>query len=314
MTSSMIGDAGRRNCAHTGIATFLRSNYVDDLQKLSAKWAVFGVPFDEGSPYAPGARFGPRSIREHSLRFRGTGVFDSLERRSLIQNIVPEGRIVDVGDADIYPGCPARSFENVTALTRAIRAAGARPIAIGGDHSITFPIVRAFDERIHVIQLDAHLDYMPTDGDFQFSNGQGFRKIHALPQVESLTQIGIRGLRNGPMDFCDAEANGSHIVDMRQFRAQGPEAALEHLPDGAHCYVSIDIDAYDMMLVPGCVSAEADGLMFAEMMALLTCIGSRFEVLGFDLVEVCPPLDVGTHITSYLAAETMVRFLGMLEQ
>jgi len=314
MNTNMIGSLDRRNCAHTGIPTFLRSPYCSDLSQLDAYWAVMGVPYDEGSPFAPGTRFGPRSIREQSIRFRGTGVFDSLAREPLLKDISLNGRLADVGDADIFPGCPSKSFESAFQLANSIMRQGARPIGIGGDHAVSYPIIKAFDENIHVIQIDAHLDYMPTDGDFQYSNGQVFRKVHALPSVDSLTQIGIRGLRNGPRDFIDAEKNNSRIVDMVQFREGGAQDALDHLPDNAPCYVSIDIDAYDMTLVPGCVSAEVDGILFHEMMDILKTISRRFNVVGFDLVEVNPMLDVGTGVTSYLAAETMVRFLAMLEK
>ncbi len=100
---------------------------------------------------------------------------------------------------------------------------------------------------------------------------------------------------------------------MGKLRRDGVSAAIAHLPRGAPCYVSIDVDAYDMTLTPGCVSAEAEGITFAQMTELLDELARRVEVLGFDLVEVNPMLDVATGATSYLAAETMVRFLGALD-
>lgn len=312
MNANMIGGPGRRNCAFSGVPTFMRSQYCDDLSMLTAQWAVLGVPYDEGSPFAPGSRFAPRSIREHSLRFRNAGVYDSATRRPLLDGFVPSGAIVDIGDVDVLPSNPERSLANLRETVACIRARGAKPLVIGGDHAISFPVVSAFTEPLHVIQLDAHLDYMAVNADLQHTNGQGFRKIHALRTVRSLTQIGIRGLRNYTNDFSDAERNGSRIFTMPELRTLGAAGALAHLPEGARCYVSIDIDAYDMSLTPGCVSAEPGGLLWDDMTALLSVISRRFDVQGFDLVEVNPMLDVGTGITSYLAAATMVFFLGQL--
>jgi agmatinase len=303
----------RRNAGYVGIPTFMRSRYFDPADMPACDWAVIGAPYDEGSPFAPGARFGPRKIREHSLRFRNAGVFDSASRTPLLEGFVSGGRLVDVGDADILPAAPARSLSNLGEMVAEVCANGAKPLVIGGDHAITCPIVEALGEEVHVIQLDAHIDYMPFTEEFQFTNGQGFRKLHKLPNVQSLTQIGIRGLRNYGDDFAEAERQGSRIVHMPELRNAGPEAILAHVPAGAPVYVSIDIDAYDMSLIPGCVSGEPDGLTYADMVGVLTAISRRFNVRGFDLVEVNPMLDVATDTTSYLAAHTIVHFLGLIE-
>lgn len=317
MTESAMTDTPRRprrNAGFVGIPTFMRSRYFDPADMPSCEWAVIGAPYDEGSPFAPGSRFGPRRIREQSLRFKSSGVYDSVTRRPLLTDFVSSGRLVDVGDADILPAAPGPSLENLTQMVRDVRARGAKPLVIGGDHATTHPVLRAFDEPIHVVQLDAHIDYMPFTDEFQFTNGQGFRKIHGLPHVASLTQIGIRGLRNYPDDFAAAEQAGSRIVHMPEFRRDGGAAVLSHIPEGAPCYVSIDIDAYDMALIPGCVSGEPDGFSYAEMIAMLTAITDRLDVKGFDLVEVNPMLDVATDATSYLAAHTTVHFLGLIER
>jgi agmatinase len=298
--------------AFVGIPTFLRSPHCADLSALKASWAVLGMPFDEGSPFAPGSRFGPRGIREHSLRFNPAGVFDCARREALLTGAVDAGYIADVGDVDVIPGSPVRSLRLLTETVAAIRRQGARPLVIGGDHTVTFPVVRAFDEPLHVIQLDAHLDYMPLQEGFGDHNAQSFRRLHALPHVNSLTQIGIRGLRNDEEDLRDALAAGSRIVHMPQLRQEGAAAALAHLPTGAPVYLSIDIDAYDAPLTPGCVSAEPGGISFDLMDELLGVVASRFDVRGFDLVEVNPQLDVATGMTSYLAAHTLIAMLGKI--
>ena len=308
----MTVEQGRHDKAFVGIPTFLRSPYSADLDQLKPCWAVLGMPFDEGSPFAPGSRFGPRSIREHSLRFNSAGVFDCTRRKPLLTGAVAAGRIVDIGDVDVIPGSPSRSLQNLTDTVSRILKQGARPLVIGGDHTVTFPVVRAFSEAVHVIQLDAHLDYSPVLEGLGDHNAQSFRRLHSLPHVLGLTQIGIRGLRNDEQDLRDALERGSKIVHMPQLREQGAAGVLSHIPAGASVYLSIDIDAYDSTLTPGCVSAEPGGITFEQMEELLDVVASRFKVRGFDLVEVNPQLDVGTGVTSYLAAHTLIGLLGRL--
>ena len=308
----MTLEQGRHDKAFVGIATFLRSPYCADLDELKPCWAVLGMPFDEGSPFAPGSRFGPRSIREHSLRFNSAGVFDCARRAPLLTGAVRGGQIVDIGDVDVIPGSPSRSLGNLTGTVSRILHQGARPLVIGGDHTVTFPVLRAFEEAVHVIQLDAHLDYMPVQEGLGDHNAQSFRRLHSLPHVLSLTQIGIRGLRNDEQDLRDALERGSRIIHMPELRERGAAGALSHIPAGASVYLSIDIDAYDSTLTPGCVSAEPGGISFEQMEALLDVVASRFNVRGFDLVEVNPQLDVGTGVTSYLAAHTLIGMLGRI--
>lgn len=308
------GGADRLNRAFVGIPTFMRANHCTDFDKLTAEFAVIGVPFDEGSPFAPGARFAPRSIREHSLRFGTKGLYDIEADRVLAPDLVSSGRLADCGDVDVWPTNPQRTFRNLTEAVSAIRSNGARPVVIGGDHSITYPILQAFDTSVHVIHLDAHMDYGATTDELRHTNGQAFRQLHALAHVEGLTQIGIRSFRTRPSDVRDARANGSTIVTMPKLRDQGAAGALLHIPDGAAVYVSIDVDAYDMSLVPGCVSAEPDGMRFDELIDIVEIASTRFDVLGFDFVEVNPLLDVGTGVTSYLGALTIAHFLSSLSK
>ncbi|GGE53573.1 SpeB arginase/agmatinase/formimionoglutamate hydrolase SpeB [Agaricicola taiwanensis] len=307
----MIGDTSRLNRGYVGIPTFLRSDYCADLDMLKADFAVFGVPFDEGSPFLPGSRFGPRSIREHSLRFSPNGLFDPSSGRVYLADAVRRGLIADVGDVDVVPTSPGRTFDNLTCMVAAIREHGAVPVMLGGDHAVSFPAVRGFQgEDIHVIQFDAHIDYGIYDPEFRYGNGQGFRQINELTHVASLTQVGIRSFRTNPDDFFKAKADGSRIVTMDQFKAQRLDVTFGHIPEGASVYVSIDIDAYDAPLVPGCVSAEPEGFSFAAMRGALGHIAAQFKVAGFDLVEVNPTLDVGTGVTSYLGALTVAMFMG----
>ena len=298
-----------------GIPTFLRAPISTDLDKLDADIAIMGAPTDDGSPYMAGSRFGPRALREHSLRFAGGGrggYYDPETRREYLVYEMENDRIADTGDADCMSTNVVGTFDNITAMTRAILDRGAMPVVLGGDHSITYPVVRAFTEQLHVIHFDAHLDYAPFVHDLRFTNGHAFRHISPMPHVESLVQVGIRSLRNTRTMMDDSIADGNEVVTMSEFRAGGPKAIAEMVPKGANCYVSIDVDVLDMPLVPGCVSAEPNGMTYAELRDTLAAIAAHTNVIGFDFVEVNPQLDVGTGITAYLGAHTVIEFLGQI--
>jgi len=295
-----------------GIASFLRAPICSDLDTLSAAIAVMGVPFDEGSPYLAGSRMGPRALREHSLRFvSGAGGYYNPEtRRQYLDVEITERLIADIGDADIAPTNVEKSFATTTEMVRAVLDRGALPVVIGGDHSITYPVVRAFSERLHVVHFDAHADYAPFIHDLRFTNAHAFRHIAPMPHVASLTQVGIRSLRHSPAQIEDSIADGNRVVTMPEFRSLGPAGLAAVVPEGEAVYVSIDVDVLDLPLVPGCVSAEPNGMLYAELRDTLKAIAERNRVIGFDFVEVNPLLDVGTGITAYLGAHTVIEFLG----
>ena len=297
-----------------GIPSFLRSPICTDLDTLDADIAVLGAPTDEGSPFLPGARFGPRGIREHSMRFGGSGngIYDPEQKRTTLEYEITNKRIVDVGDASILPTNAEDSFHNITALTERVLARGALPVVLGGDHAISFPVVRAFKEPLHVMHLDAHLDYSRFMHGFEFTNGHAFRHIYNMSHVESLTQVGIRSLRNSESDIEDSLGDGNRVLNMEESRALGPEGIAGTLPRDARCYVSLDIDVLDMPLIPGCVSVEPNGMSYTELRDILFALAEHTEIVGLDLVEVNPLLDVGTGMTSYLAAHTIVEFLGRI--
>ena len=302
----------RLDMPFVGIPTFLRTEYCQDLDRLEAEVAVMGVPFDEGVPFMPGSRFGPRVIREHSLRLTGAGqgFYDLQRKKQFLEHELEERRIVDVGDADILPTNVKGTFDNVTAMVRRILDRGAMPLVLGGDHAITYPVVRAYSEPLHVVHFDAHLDYAPFIHDLEYTNGHAFRHISPMPHVQSLAQVGIRSLRNTREVVEDSLADGNTIVTMQDFYENGPRSVAEALPKDSRTYVSIDVDVLDISLVPGCVSAEPNGMSYAELRDTLIGLAEHTDVIGFDFVEVNPQLDVGTGVTSYLGAHLVVEFLG----
>jgi agmatinase len=307
-------DGTRLDMPFVGIPSFLRAPIVEDLGRLDADVAVMGVPTDEGSPFMPGSRFGPRAIREHSLRFTGDrpGYYDPQRRRRFLEREFADQLIADLGDADVLPTNVEATFTGVTEMTRGVLDRGAMPLVLGGDHAITYPVVRAFDGPLHVLHFDAHLDYMPFVHGVELTNAHAFRHIAQMEHVTSLTQVGIRSIRNTERMHRDSLGDGNRVVTMEEFRDSGPSGIASAIPEEARCYVSIDVDVLDLSLVPGCVSAEPDGMSYPDLRDTLAAVVERADVVGFDLVEVNPQLDVGTGVTSYLAAHLAIEFLARI--
>ena len=315
MTTDMRGSGERVNRPFVGIPTFLRSDICNDLSTLDADIAYLGVPTDEGSPFMGGSRFAPRALREHSLRLvRGNGYYDIERDKHFLVHEMQNRRIVDCNDVDILPTNVEKTFDNITRDVRTIIDRGAMPVVIGGDHAITYPVVRAFEDfgPLHILHFDAHIDYSPFIHDLRFTNAHAFRLIRPLPFVESMSQIGIRSLRTEESVLNDSKDDGNRIVTMSEFREMGPQGLAEIVPKDANCYVSIDVDVFDISLVPGCVSAEPNGMAYGELSATLEAIAAHTNVVGFDFVEVNPQLDVPTGVTAYLGMHIVVEFLGFI--
>lgn len=313
MSKNSIDETLRLNSPFVGIPSFLRSPICEDLERLDADIAIMGAPTDEGSPFLAGSRFGPRAIRENSLRFvfPTPGFYDPETDRVLLEHEMTNRLIADCGDADIWPTDVVRTFDNITAMMHGLLDKGVLPVVLGGDHAITYPVVRAYTEPLHVVHFDAHIDYAPFIHDLRFTNSHAFRHIRPMEHVESLIQVGIRSLRSVESHIKDAVSDGNQVVTMRQYHNEGgPRAIAERVPNGARCYVSIDVDVLDLSLVPGCVSAEPNGMTYAELRDTLAALAQRTDIVGFDFVEVNPQLDVGTGLTSYLAAHAVVEFMG----
>ena len=299
------------NLPITGIASFAKYPIHTDLDTLEADMAVIGVPYDLGTAYLNGSKFGPRRIREVSCHYaRGDAGFYDPDRDE--QFLAAPLKIVDCGDVDMVPCNIEESFANIEAAVRKIIQRGAIPAIMGGDHSITIPVARALDcyDDVTVIQFDAHLDWTMAAGGQKFSNGSPMRRMSEMNHIGKMFQIGIRGLGSSrKSDFDDARAYGSTIITAKQANKMTPEEVLALIPDGKKYYVTIDIDGYDLSIAPGVGSPSPGGLMFNWENDVLEGIARKGEVIGFDMVEVAPQYDP-TGITPRVAAMTMLGFMG----
>lgn len=306
-------ETGRLNLPFTGIATFGKRPYVEDWSAITADFAIMGAPFDAGTQFRAGARFGPRAIREAStlFAFGHAGAYDFEDDATYLG---PDVRIVDIGDADIIHTDTVQSHANIETGVRAILDAGAVPVTLGGDHSVTIPCVAAFEGRrpIHVVQLDAHLDFVDVRHGVRFGHGNPMRRAAERPFVSGLSQFGIRNVSSTAKEGYDAaRAMGADILSVRQFRALGPLGALARVPDGAQVYLTIDIDGFDPSIAPGTGTPSHGGFLYYEALEFLAGLAKRCRIVGVDLVEVAPDYDRdGT--TAILAAQLLLNLIGRI--
>ncbi|MEM9434004.1 MAG: agmatinase [Pseudomonadota bacterium] len=306
-------EAGRLNLPFVGIATFGKRDYVADWSEISADVAVLGAPFDAGTQYRSGARFGPRAVREAStlFSFGHAGAYDHEDDATYLGADV---RIVDMGDADIVHTDTGASHRNIEAGVRAALKAGALPVVIGGDHSVNIPCIRAFEAQdpIHILQIDAHLDFVDERHGVRHGHGNPMRRAAEQSHVTGLTQLGIRNVSSTAKEgYADARAMGSDILSVRQVRNLGPAATIARLPKGARVYLTIDIDAFCPSIAPGTGTPSHGGFLYYEVLELLQQVAQTHEIVGIDLVEVAPDYDP-TDSTAILAAQILLNLLGFI--
>ncbi|TMV03772.1 arginase [Ruegeria sediminis] len=305
-------EGGRLNLPFVGICTFGKYPYVEDWDAIDADVAVLGAPFDFGCQWRSGARMGPRAIREAStlFSFGHAGAYDFEDDITYLDPA--KVTIVDIGDADIVHTDTLKSHANIEYGVRKILKAGALPVVIGGDHSVNIPCINAFDDQdpIHVVQIDAHLDFVDVRHGVRFGHGNPMRRAAEKPHVTGLTQIGIRNVSSTAKDGYDAaRAMGSDIQSVRHVRRMGIDAMLSRIPEGARYYLTVDIDAFDPSIAPGTGTPSHGGFLYYEVLELIDGLARRGEIVGMDLVEVAPDYDP-TGGTSVLAAQLLMNTIG----
>jgi agmatinase len=197
---------------------------------------------------------------------------------------------------------------------RAALAGGALPVTIGGDHSINIPCINAFDDQgdIHILQIDAHLDFVDERHGVRYGHGNPMRRAAEKPYVTGLTQVGIRNVSSTAKEgYEDARNRGSDILSVRQARALGPQGVIDRIPSGARVYITIDIDAFCPSIAPGTGTPSHGGFLYYDVLEMMQAVAKRNEVVGIDLVEVAPDYDP-TGSTSILAAQILLNTLGFI--
>jgi len=304
---------GRLNLPFVGICTFGKYPYQPDWDKIEADIAILGAPFDCGSQWRSGSRMGPRGVREASTlySFGHDGAYDHEDD---IVYLKSDSTIIDIGDADIIHTDTLSSHTNIEYGVRKILSSNAIPIVIGGDHSVNIPCINAFSnsEPFHLIQIDAHLDFVDERHGVKYGHGNPMRRAAEKSYVSGLTQIGIRNVSSTAKEgYEDAKKMGSNIISVRQFRELGVSRVIDQIPNNIPYYVTIDIDAFDPSIASGTGTPSHGGFLYYEILELIDLIAQKGKIIGMDLVEVAPDYDITTSTTT-LAAQLLLNSIGRI--
>ena len=220
-------ETGRLNLPFVGHCTFGKQPACLDWERIDADVAVLGAPFDMGTQYRAGARFGPRAIREAStlFSFGHGGAYDFEDDVTYLP--ADKVRLVDVGDADMIHTDTIKSHDNIELGVRKILAAGALPVVLGGDHSVHIPCIRAYDDQppVHIIHIDAHLDFVDERHGVRYGHGNPLRRASEMKHVTGFTQLGIRNVSSSNRDDYEAARKaGSDILSVRDVRRRRAKA------------------------------------------------------------------------------------------
>ena len=285
---------------YVGMPTFSKLPYVPDpadLERRRPDVAIVGAPFDDAVSHRPGARFGPRAIREATYT---TGSLHSLQLDVEPFEVLD---VVDAGDANIAPAWLDRSHAMIYRKVRDVAATGAIPILLGGDHSITWPSATAIAElhapgSIGIVHFDAHADTAPDDWGVLAGHGTPMRRLIESGAVKgrNFVQVGLRGYWPGAEVFAWMQQHEMRWHRMREIEERGADAviddAIAEALDGPDAiYLSVDIDVIDPGMAPGTGTPEPGAMLTRELLRAIRRVVGHVTLAAMDIVEVAPPYD-----------------------
>ncbi len=297
---------------YMGVPTFLHSELNRNRANQNADISFVGVPYDTGASNLTGARYGPRAFREASMMYAYLqdgnpldGVFDSEKQSTLIDHL----QIVDSDDVIISPENRQTSEEIITKEISKLLRCNSFPLVVGGDHSITYSIVRAYDEQFNIIQFDAHVDFMDESYLNSCAHGTSMRRANKLKQVGKIIHCGIRGLLNSREGLKASINSGNIIITAKELLEKGIIPLMAHLSRHEKYYITFDADFLDPSIAPATGTPEPGGINYRLASKLLKYIASNHDVIGIDFTELNPLYDIG-NITAQHIVRLSLDFLG----
>ena len=273
--------------------------------------ALLGIPYDGGTSYRTGARHGPRHVREQSSLIRP---WNPVLQVSPFERL----RVADYGDVDVVPISIEGTFAAIERELDTLVAAGVVPLSVGGDHSVTLPILRSLARRhgrLGLVHFDAHPDTWDEYFGSKYFHGTTFRRAveEGLVDGGRVVQIGIRGPLYGADDFDFHRQHGLEAIRIEAVKERGTAWVAERLQrlSGGPVYCSFDIDAVDPAYAPATGTPEVGGLTSFEALTLVRALRG-LDLVGADVVEVSPPYDGPGQITSLLAANLLFELLSLV--
>lgn len=300
--------SGRDYPRFSSIRTFFRLPHAQPNEPFDV--AILGIPFDGGVSYRPGARFAPASLRDISSLGRSFHWNHDF-------NVFKSIKCADIGDCKVVPISLEKTYQLIESHVTEVLSNKKRLLSIGGDHSITLPILRAYkkiyQKSLNLIHFDAHLDTYPAAWDCEYHHGSFLR--HAINEnlvdPSNTIQIGIRGPFAGADDLEFVTEKGVQIISNEMIKLKGVEAVASQLKklDGP-TYISFDIDCLDPAYAPGTGTPVPGGLTTFEAQYLLRQL-SGTHIIGGDVVEVSPPFD-HAQITSLAGMDAAFEILCLM--
>jgi len=302
--------SGREQPRFASIKTFFRLPHVDMSEGFDV--ALVGVPYDGGVSYRPGARFGPSRVREVSSLGRGF-------HWSRAINIFNELKVADIGDCPIVPIDQKQTYSKIEDFFSALTGKGKRFVAVGGDHSVTLPLLRVVrqkaGQKLALIHFDAHLDTYPAAWDCEHHHGSFVRHAvkEGLIDPAASLHIGLRGPLTGADDLDFVKKHHLRVVTVDDIRNKGLNNYLKNLPEfTSHpTYLSFDIDCLDPAYAPGTGTPVIGGLTTYETQRILRALKIK-DLVGADVMEVSPPFD-SAEITSLAAVDILFECLCLMK-
>ncbi len=292
----------------SGLSTFMRLPHIVDAKRLDV--ALIGVPFDGGTSYRPGARFGPRHIRAQSAMIRPYNPVRDLLPFELV-------RVADFGDLPVNPLSMNDTFKRITRGLGPILEAGTVPLCVGGDHSILLPILRAMHAKhgpVGLIQFDAHSDTWDQYWGMKYSHGTPIRRAieEGLLAERHILQIGLRGQLYDSHDLDFAREHKIAMITAEEFHERGLALVRKKLKAFINhkVYFSLDIDVVDPAFAPGTGTPQVGGFSSVQILDLVRSLAG-LDFVGCDIVEVSPQYD-SAEITSLLAANLLFEQLCLI--
>lgn len=302
--------------SHSG-KTFLGFPLALDLDDLQADFAILGIPF--GMPYRTSSTANDQSTAPDAIRHAPTAEdieytrnhydFDLAGHLFADKNI----KVVDCGNVSGDVTHHTAHYQRAEQAARKILAAGATLIALGGDHGVSIPVIRALevlDETFTLVHIDAHLDWRDEVNGEPEGYSSPIRRASEMPWIDKIVQIGLRGIGSarGP-EVADARAYGADLISAYEMHDIGIDAVLDRIPDGGPYYLTIDADGIDPTIMPAVMAQTPGGLDWIQARKLVHGLVSKGRVVGMDLVEIAPGNDVGK-ITMIHAERLICNFIG----
>jgi agmatinase len=294
--------------------TFMNLPYCAQPDTLQADFAIMGIPF--GASYDKAVIPNDQALAPTAIRRESAWMDSRLDHWDFdLDGPLLDGkdvRIVDCGDTPGDPTDTQNHYQLAEETVRTILARGAYPIILGGDHGVTIPAVRAFDRQgpINIVQIDAHIDWRDNREGVRDGYSSPIRRASELPHVNRIFQVGMRAQGSArTREVKDALAYGAEIVTAYDVHQHGMDHVLDRIPKGERYYLSIDADGLDPSVMPAVAGPAPGGLLFHQVRQLIHGLTQRGRLMGMDIVEITPSLDVND-ITAVSARQLILNYIG----